>query len=279
MRCEAIAIANRAARLVYRLTGVMVLVLLTALVIGQTAAAQEVKGSRIEVMVCPQGNESGVSITKPLSDSTVADPVVKVEGTVFSISQINVYVDGQYSTTTAISMGGKTFAIDVSVEPGTHTIKLVASDSCGQQTHEDSVVISYHPQINPGTGSDTATSLSDGGQGASRSEGTTDATGRAATASGDAQTAELAGPNNPLVPDFLEKILRGEAGDGTSTGSATTSTDTAKALSVVAGIFALIWLPVLLEHGFSKRWTGRIEHPLAAVRIAGALLVIIPFVV
>jgi hypothetical protein len=176
-------------------------------------------------------------------------------------------------------MGGKTFAIDVSVEPGTHTIKLVASDSCGQQTHEDSVVISYHPQLNPGTGSDTATSLPAGGQASNRPQGTAVTQQQGVAGQGDAQAALTAGPNNPLVPDFLEKILRGEAGDGTSTGSTTRSADTAKALSVLVGLFVLTLLPVLLQRGFLNRWTGRTRHPLSAVRIAGALLVVIPFVV
>lgn len=120
------------------------------LLLGLPGAALALTGagnSTIKVMVCPTGSESSLSITAPASDSVIGDSQVITRGTVENISQIDFYLDDTYNNTIALDYGATSFSSVISLQAGTHTIRLVAYDSCHQTTHTASVVLTYEPSV------------------------------------------------------------------------------------------------------------------------------------
>lgn len=135
-------------------SGVMVAVGLALLWPGFGVAAQ---GGEVQIMVCPQPSESRFSVLAPVSDSIVDVPKVSITGAVEYISQIDFFVDGTYNHTQALGYSAANFTSSLTLSPGTHTLKFIASDSCSQTIHEQSVVMTYEPKAVSSIGETVAT--------------------------------------------------------------------------------------------------------------------------
>lgn len=109
--------------------------------------------NEIGAVVCGTGS-SGASLTidQPKDDSVVNQALTTFRGTINNTSQIVVEIDGKYVSTVAIGSNQTTFATDVSLSQGTHTIMMTANDICGLHDASDSVVITYQPSGEPSSG-------------------------------------------------------------------------------------------------------------------------------
>ena len=149
---KSVAIATRA---------LLVACALTAGGPGLMVAAQT-DGDNVQVMVCPQPSESSFTVSTPQSDSIIDEPKVTLAGTAEYISQIDFFIDGTYNHTQALGYTMRDFTSSLTVSPGTHTLRLVASDSCSQTVHEQAIVITYEPKAFPSVG--TAVNTTVGGR-------------------------------------------------------------------------------------------------------------------
>jgi hypothetical protein len=244
-----------------------------ALFVPGKVQAQQVKGSHIEVMVCPRGSQSGLHIQAPVSDSLVATPTIQVKGSVQSISQIDFYVDDVYNNSVGIGLGEASFASDVSLNPGTHTIKLSAIDSCEQETHTDSIVVTYQPQLVPAAGQSADTELpASPGDSNANSAQTADAP----------STVSSQSEGGIHLPPTVQRILNSL---GVTNSSAvpgeSVAAQTVKASSAMAGLVLLAGAPILLHTTSLAAVLRRLvpfPHIQLILELAGAVLVIMPFV-
>lgn len=97
----------------------------------------------IYTFVCNEAMTTGstVNITNPQSDRTVTNSSVTISGTVNVASSIEVYIDDVYSSTIPIGLAQETFTTTVSLNVGTHTIKLAANPTCGSEVGTDQIVL------------------------------------------------------------------------------------------------------------------------------------------
>lgn len=119
----------------------------------------------IAATICTTG--STITITQPVSDSTVTEPSIPLQGTVSQANQIEVYVNDVLDSVIPLSIGQISYSSTVQVSPGTHTIKVVAINSCPGADGSASSVVTYQPppDSTPSTGSDTPTGVGDGTDG------------------------------------------------------------------------------------------------------------------
>ncbi|MGB2787593.1 MAG: hypothetical protein WBB94_04405 [Candidatus Saccharimonadaceae bacterium] len=111
----------------------------------------------IYTFVCNEAMTSGstVNITNPQSDRTVTNSNVTISGTVNVTSSIEVYIDDVYNSTVPIGLAQETFSTTVSLNVGTHTIKLYANPTCGSEVGTDEIVLTMrdngngNPPANP----------------------------------------------------------------------------------------------------------------------------------
>ncbi len=293
MRCSHVAIVASAA------AKVCLIAAIAGLAVVPAVRAQEVKGSQIKVYVCPTAVQSSITITRPASDSVVNQPKVKVTGTVESISQIDFYIDDAYNNTLAVGGGDKTYESELSLVPGTHTIKLVAWDSCAQVAHEASIVITYQPEVAPSPGAATDTRIDEAESGRPDAAGSTADGDNRPSGIGDRRSGTEAVTGN-ATPDvgFIEGILR-DIQEGMGIYGPMSLPDTIKASTAVAGVLTATVLPVLAEKGLLlplqsqlSSLTGQAAGHRATtsrarlvgghhwrIRGVGLLLMLIPFLV
>lgn len=131
------------------------------LLCGFLAPTAGAAASTINVAVCGDGAGAQLTITNPVSDSTVDHPNVEIAGTVAEASQIEITIDNEYDSTVPLDPQQTTFSTTVQLAAGTHTISLVANDICQVQNATASVVITYQPHTTPGTGQETPTTVTD----------------------------------------------------------------------------------------------------------------------
>lgn len=125
------------------------------------SAHAEGADSRVEVMVCPTADQVHLSITQPTSDSVVSESKLAISGMTNFVSQVDIYVDTAYNNTIALSYADTSFTSDVSLRPGTNTVKIVATGTCGVTTAEESVIITYQPKVQASVGGDVPTIVDD----------------------------------------------------------------------------------------------------------------------
>jgi hypothetical protein len=123
------------------------------------AVAAQSPSDNIEVVICPAISQSGVIVIEPKSDSIVNEPKVAVNGTVEHISQIDFFIDDVYNNTVALGYSEMAFESLVTLSAGTHTIKLIATDSCSQTPHNYNLVVTYQPKTQPSVGSEVETEV------------------------------------------------------------------------------------------------------------------------
>jgi hypothetical protein len=118
-------------------------------------------GTMVGATLCT--TTSTVSLIAPVSDSVVTNPTVPLSGTVTQASQIEVYIDDIFDSVIPLSMGQTSFSGSVQLASGTHTIKVVAINTCPGSNGSDSAVVTYQPPPNEessGSGSSGTTSSS-----------------------------------------------------------------------------------------------------------------------
>lgn len=145
------------ARNVARLAG-FIIGALSVGVLGSTSA-QAVNDTRVDAVICQVSSSAVVAITSPLSQTAVGSSAVTIEGSVSLISQMTVYVDDQYIGVFALASGAQTFSYDVTLTPGSHTVKFVGQDICQVASPVAQVTLIYDPSvpIPPVTGPSDAT--------------------------------------------------------------------------------------------------------------------------
>lgn len=129
---------------------------LLPLSIVHTAHAE---GTIVGATVCQA--QSSISLTQPVSDSTVTTPGVAVGGTVSQSNQIEVYIDDVFDSIIPLTIGQTSFAGSVQIAQGTHTIKVVAINLCPGANGTASSVVTYEPppDTTPSTGGETPTNV------------------------------------------------------------------------------------------------------------------------
>lgn len=132
---------------------IFVSVWLVSAYFGAQAGAQTAVGAT----VCQ--TESMVSLTQPVSDSTVTTATVPLAGSVMQANQIEVYVDDVFDSTIPLAMGQTTYTGAVQIAEGTHTIKVIAVNVCPGPNGSASSVVTYEPppETAPSTGNETPT--------------------------------------------------------------------------------------------------------------------------
>lgn len=134
---------------------------------------------------------SSVTITQPVSDSTVTEATVPLAGTVGQANQIEVYIDEIFDHTIPIAFGQTSFSDAIQLSQGTHTIKLVAINICPGANGTASSVVTYEPLPNTG---------GDGGGGNTKTD----------TSGGPAEpvsSSDDALPSLPFVPKEVEQTF------------------------------------------------------------------------
>lgn len=160
---------------------IMKLVLLLAIVLGllfSPVGIAHATDNTVDVAVCSNdGRGSAITITKPLNSSVVKQPTTTFMGNVRNATQIKIEIDGAYVSTVSIGSDQATFATDIALTEGTHTIKFFANDVCQNSNGSDTVAITYTPDnsvISDGltpTGLDGGVTI--GSDGVARSEDAT----------------------------------------------------------------------------------------------------------
>lgn len=119
--------------------------------------------SEVGVTVCSGSSPPAeVQITEPNDDSVVSQSTIDLRGSVANASQIEIQVDGQYSSTLAVGAAQTTFETQVSLAVGTHTILVIANPICQGPNAQDSIVITYEPETQPSDGGSTPTDVGGG---------------------------------------------------------------------------------------------------------------------
>ena len=132
-------------------------VILYSLAPVATVAAQS--GTSVNAVLCNPG--STVTLSQPVSDSTVVDPTVQIAGQATQASQVEVYVNDQFDGVISLPAGQSTFNGTVTLTNGTSTIKVVAIDFCQLNNGEATSVVTFTPPPDStgSNGNDTQTSL------------------------------------------------------------------------------------------------------------------------
>jgi hypothetical protein len=113
----------------------------------------------IEVMICPDPSQSSLMVREPQSDSVTDQPSADINGSIQLISQIDFFIDDVYNHTLALAHQDTSFSTKISLSPGTHTLKLVATDSCSNTVHTESMIITHEPAIQPSIGQNVDTQV------------------------------------------------------------------------------------------------------------------------
>lgn len=135
----------------------IVLAMLSAVLTAQPAHGTD---TQIGVAVCGDTiPAAAVTIQEPLGDSVVDQPTVTIRGVALNATQVLISIDDQYSVTVALPVTSTSFATDIFLTPGTHTIKTEAFGICGGAPSEDTVVVTYQPAAPPSNGGITPTDI------------------------------------------------------------------------------------------------------------------------
>jgi len=115
-------------------------------------------GSSIKTTLCDDVSEPTVIIEQPISDSVVDTASAAVSGTTERTTQIDLFVNDNYSHTVTIEDDGS-FSTTAPLEKGTNTIRLDAYFSCNQTNTSSAVAITYEPAVVPSDGGSVPTDV------------------------------------------------------------------------------------------------------------------------
>lgn len=128
-------------------------------ILGGAVVSAQTATDNVEVMVCPDASQSSFVLNQPQSDSVTDQEKVIISGGVLFISQIDFFINDTYSHTVALGSDDVNFESSMSLPPGTHTLKFVATDSCSNVIHTQSIVVTYQPAVQPSLGSEVDTQV------------------------------------------------------------------------------------------------------------------------
>lgn len=120
------------------------------------------KDNDVNVAVCTGSEGSTITITQPISDSVINQPVTTFRGAVTNATQIEIEIDGVYASSVPIGSNQATYVTDITLTSGTHTIKLIANDVCQHSNDSASVVLTYEPETGISNGGITPTDVQGG---------------------------------------------------------------------------------------------------------------------
>ncbi|RYF72752.1 MAG: hypothetical protein EOO39_11600 [Cytophagaceae bacterium] len=125
---------------------------------GTPAHAQS--STSVNATIC--ASSSSVTISQPVSDSVVTEPVLTIRGTVKQASQIEVMIDDVYDGVIPLGDNQAIFESQLQLSPGTHTIRLKAIDYCQTADSVATVVVTYtQPPVSSSVGNQTDTATGD----------------------------------------------------------------------------------------------------------------------
>ena len=212
------------------------------------------------------------------SPVTVDAMPLHLAGTVDSLTQIQVYVDGEYSVAIPLDAGATSFSYDLVIPAGSHAVKLVGISPFADISPTVELSVTYVPPTQQSVG------------GGSTPDGSSPtATGGGVVISRDAtsnaSTTYVAPVEKSSLPTWVYNglvavnLLRKDDVNGTEL------TKTMQRFSLAAtGMFLFVFarLAFLLYHrvryswlGFRKRPVPRFlhRHPLGYIRVLGAILI------
>ena len=138
MRCAAIRSDKTAFSLAASLA-VFGACLSVGMVTGAPAHAQ----TTVTASVCGAAAPASISITKPFSGQAFSSLPIRLEGTLVQLSQVRVFIDGEYRQTIPLDSGATSFAHDQVIESGSHVIRLEGVDSCQRTNPVAEVNVTY----------------------------------------------------------------------------------------------------------------------------------------
>lgn len=121
----------------------------------------QAEDTQIGAVVCgADAPGASVSITQPVNDSVLDQPVVKLRGDVSNSAQLEIFINDIQDRTVAIGATQSTFQTDLTLPEGTNTIVVKAGDICGVADDAASITITYAPAaIQPSAGNGTPTTI------------------------------------------------------------------------------------------------------------------------
>ena len=140
---------------------VLFLGLLSVLLTVGFASPASAEQTTVSVEVCQAGAAS-LHIINPASDSLHSQPDITVAGDVSNVTQVEIYIDGDYTRTAAVAQDSDQFQSSITLAPGTHTIRASGIALCGGSAVEDEVVVTYQPTIPGSSGSSPGTHTDNG---------------------------------------------------------------------------------------------------------------------
>ncbi len=149
--------------------------------------------STVGAVLCDSTSAPELTVTSPESDSVVNSPTIQLKGTTVRTSQIDVLLNGAYSSSIGIGQSEQ-FDTTLTLPQGTNTIELNAFFSCNQTSSTTTLIVTYEPAAAPSTGSETNTSVPPA------------ATTRPPTRSFGNQAPEPRPKGGPAKPSIIDKI-------------------------------------------------------------------------
>lgn len=120
---------------------------------GVTSGVSSVVGaqsSEVRVRVCSTDSQPTITVSSPQSDTVVESRSLIISGSAERITQIEVSIDNNYVRTVALPSNVSTFVTNVSLTPGTQTIRLEAQPLCpGHSIASRTLVITYRQSQTP----------------------------------------------------------------------------------------------------------------------------------
>ena len=106
------------------------------------------QGTVVNVAVC-DATPAKISVTTPLNNSVFNQSTVAITGTIYRLTQIQVYVNDVYTTTVPLDAGATTFSTTVYIYEGTNAVKLVGVDPCSATGPYANLSYTYKPDARP----------------------------------------------------------------------------------------------------------------------------------
>ena len=193
--------------------------------------------TQIGAVVCgADAPGASVSITQPVNDSVLDQPVVKLRGDVSNSAQLEIFINDIQDRTVAIGANQSTFQADLTLPEGTNTIVVRANDICGASDDAASITITYAPAaIQPSAGNNTPTTI----------EGTTTLNGDPVTAKAEEQSGiaqqvrqfPVIGSAIGIISDFAAAV---GIQSTVANGNASVATGTARIGITVAALTSVV---------------------------------------
>lgn len=123
--------------------------LLATILCGVVVSAYAI-GTQVTATLCDATSGPDLIINSPSVGYVVSEPTIHLQGTAIRTSQIDISLNGNYSSTIAIG-SDEVLNTDVSLVPGENTITLDASYSCNHTSQTTTLLATYNLAVVPNT--------------------------------------------------------------------------------------------------------------------------------